>query len=153
MNRALTILAITALVAAALLNLPIQKSVAQPDWGPNVASELKRFDEVYKTASTHTIITGASGKKIRIISLFVRSLSSTAVNVYFKEQDGSSTMFGTNATDTEALDAISISGKAGWMANVNEGGWAETSTAGKGVQMVLDGAQPVSVVGTYVEIY
>lgn len=121
-------------------------------YGPNVISDLKRFDVCAKTAATHDLITGVDGKRFRIVSLFVRSLSTTANNVYFGEEGVSATVFGTNSTDVEALDALGISGKAGWVAPPNDGGWYETSTAGTDFEITLSADQAVSVVGTYVEI-
>jgi hypothetical protein len=128
------------------------ESQAQLQYGPNVISDLKRFDVVVKTATTHDIITGVDGKRFRIISLFVRSNSSTANNIYFAEEGNTDTAFGTNSTDVETLDQLSISGKAGWVAPPNDGGWYETETAGTDFEITLSAAQAVSVVGTYVEI-
>jgi hypothetical protein len=128
------------------------ESQAQLQYGPNVISDLKRFDVCAKTAATHDLITGVDGKRFRIVSLFARSLSSTANNVYFGEEGVSATVFGTNSTDVEALDALGISGKAGWVAPPNDGGWYETETAGTDFEVTLSAAQAVAVVGTYVEI-
>jgi hypothetical protein len=121
-------------------------------YGANVISELKRFDMVFKTAATHALITGVAAKRFRIISLFARSLSSTVNNIYFSEEDNSDTVFGTNATDVEALDQVGVSGKSGWVAPPNDGGWYETKTAGTDFQITLSAAQAVAAVGTYVEI-
>lgn len=115
-------------------------------------SDVKRIDTVIKTAATHTLITGVANKRLRILSLFVRSLSSIANTIYFKEEDGSATCFGTNSVDVETLDQVGISGKSGWLPPPNPDGWFETTTVGKGFQAVLSVAQPVAIVGTYVEI-
>lgn len=122
---------------------------AQPQYGPNVTSELKCIDAVYKVAETADVIPAAAGKRFRILALFVRSNSSTANNVYFSEQDNADTMFGTNSTDVETLDQVAISGKIGW---VNNGMWRETEVAGKALQITLSQAQRVSVMCLYVEI-
>lgn len=118
------------------------------DYGPGVVSDLKFVDVNAKTAATHTLIAGLANHRIRIISMFARSLSSTANNVYFKEEDGTATFLGTNSTDVEAFDASGISGKAGWV--VPPGQWKETTTPGKGVQAVLSGATSMAFVGSYV---
>jgi hypothetical protein len=54
-------------------------------------------------------------------------------------------MLGTSSSHKELLDPISVSGKAGWSAEV----WRTTTTAGKGLQITLDVSQPVAVVLTY----
>ena len=144
-------LALAFVCLVAWLCVPSPQPAASQGYGPGAGS-LKYFDEVFKTAATHDVVVGVANKRIRIIHMFVRSNSTTAVNVYFKEEDGSDTMFGTNSTDTEALDAAGISGKVGWVFGPNPGGLVETTTTGKGVQCVLDGAQEVAVCGTYVEV-
>ena len=147
MKRATLLLAVL-LVAFAWLNLSPVATEAQSPYGPSVTSELKQIDVVVKTAATHTIVTGVTGKKIRIVNLFVRSLSTTANNIYFNEESDTDTFLGTNSTDVEPLDGVGISGKAGWV--VNTGVWRTTETAGRGVQVTLSAAQPVAIVGSYV---
>lgn len=117
-------------------------------YGPNATSDLKCIDAVYKTATTADVIPAVTGKRFRIIGLFVRSTSSTANNVYFSEEDNADTMFGTNSTDIETLDQLGISGKAGW---VNNGVWRETEAAGKALQITLSAAEEVAVMCSYVE--
>lgn len=117
-------------------------------YGAGVTSGLNFIDITPKTAATHTLIPALAGHRIRIISLFARSLSSTPNNVYFKEEDGTANFLGTNSTDVEAFDSLSISGKSGWV--VPPGAWKETVTAGKAVQVVLSGATAMSFVGSYV---
>jgi hypothetical protein len=129
---------------------PAEQAEAQINpYGPNVTSDIKGFDIVVKTAATHDVIAGVDGKRFRILSMFVRSNSSTANNIYFAEEGGSDTMYGTNSTDVETLDQLGINGKAGWETNV----WRETTTAGADFEITLSEAQPVAVVGTYVEIH
>jgi hypothetical protein len=122
------------------------------DYGPGVVSDLKFIDGVYKTAATHTLITGVANRRFRLISLFVRSSAPTANNVYFKEEGGTATFLGTNSTDVEAFDALGIAGKSGWVMPETKRGWKETPTNGKGFQMVLSAATAIAVIGTYVEI-
>jgi preprotein translocase subunit YajC len=125
------------------------QSQAQPQYGPNVTSELKCVDAVYKTVGISNVIPATAGKRFRILALFVRSNSSTANNVYFVEQDNADTMFGTNSTDVETLDQVAISGKIGW---VNNSMWRDTEVAGKALQISLSQAERVSVMCLYVEI-
>jgi hypothetical protein len=134
------------------LCVPPVSDVNAQGYGPNATSDLKRFDKVVKTATTHDLIEGVDGKRFRVVSLFVRSLSGTANNIYFAEEDNTDTVFGTNSTDVETLDQLGISGKAGWVAPPNEGGWYETEVAGKDFEVTLSQAQGVSIIGTYVEI-
>jgi hypothetical protein len=142
--------ALLTIALVAWLFVPPAEPTQAQGYGPSVTSDLKRFDMVVKTAGTHDLIAGVSGKKFRIVSLFVRSNSSTANNIYFSEEGVASTVFGTNSTDTETLDAIGISGKAGW--SVGGVPLYETSTAGTDFEITLSGATAVSVVGTYVEV-
>ena len=146
------IVTLLVLCAVGWLCVPTPERVEAQSYGPNATTDLKRFDVVVKTTATHDVIAGVAGKKLRIVSLFVRSLSSTANNIYFGEEGVTGNVFGTNSTDAEALDAIGISGKAGWVAPTNEGGWYQTTTAGTDFEVTLSGDTAVSVVGTYVEV-
>ena len=127
---------------------PTQPIQAQQDYGPNVTSELLYFDHALNSAGTHDLITGVDGKKFRILSVFVRSNSTTANNIYFGEEGVSDDVYGTNSTNYETLDAVGISGKAGWQADQ----WHETTTAGTDFEITLSAAQKIGVMGTYVEI-
>lgn len=152
MKRYRLMAALLTIALVAWLFVPPAEPTQAQGYGPSVTSDLKRFDMVVKTAATHDLIAGVSGKKFRIVSLFVRSNSSTANNIYFSEEGVASTVFGTNSTDVEALDALGIAGKSGWVAPTNDGGWYQTSTAGTDFEITLSGATAVSVVGTYVEV-
>jgi len=127
---------------------PTQQSQAQQNYGPNVTSELLYFDHALSTAGTHDLIPGVAGKKFRILSLFVRSNSNTANNIYFGEEGVSADAYGTNSTDYETLDADCIDGKAGWQADQ----WHETTTAGTDFEITLSESQKVGIMGRYVEI-
>jgi len=113
---------------------------------------VKRFDEIYSAAATHDIATPDAAKKVRLRSLDVRPLSATSVGVYFKTEDGTATLLGTNASNPQTLDMDGVDGPQGFIKQHNPDGWAETETAGKAFQIVLDAAVPVAVNGTYIEV-
>ena len=145
------IIAILAAVLVAWLFIPPATDVNAQPIGSEVISDIKAIDEVFKTAATHDVVAGTAGQRIRILSLSVRSLSSTANNIYFSEEGVADTVLGTNSTDVETLDQLGISGKAGWMF---DGGARvyQTSTTGTDFEITLSGATAVAVVGTYVEV-
>jgi len=146
------ILAILAVVLVAWLSIPlIPRDVNAQPIGGEVISDIKAIDEVFKTAATHDVVAGTAGQRIRILSLFVRSLSSTANNIYFSEEGVADTVMGTNSTDVETLDQLGISGKAGWVFDGGERVY-QTSTTGTDFEITLSEAQAVAVVGTYVEV-
>jgi len=143
----LLLLVVMALVCWAAVQ-PAQPIQAQQDYGPDVTSELLYFDHALSSAGTHDLIPGVAGKKFRILSLFVRSNSTTANNIYFGEEGVSDDVYGTNSTNYETLDADGEDGKAGWHADQ----WHETTTAGTDFEITLSESQKVGVMGRYVEI-
>lgn len=151
MRNAILLMMCVALVCVLWMNLSPATSEAQSS-NPSEWSNVKRFDEVFKTAATHDIIAGVDNRRFRILWIFVRSKSSTANTIYFSEEGVSDTVLGTNSTDVETLDELGISGKAGWSVDY-PGGVYETTTEGTAFQITLSEAQDVSVVGAYVEVY
>jgi len=114
---------------------------------------IKRFDKIVATAATHDIVDAVASKKIRIRSICVRVLSTTSVGVYFKTaDDATSVLLGTDSSNKQTLDADGVDGPPGFILQQNPDGWAETSTANKAFQLVLDGAVAVAVTGTYIEV-
>lgn len=100
---------------------------------------------------TDQILAAVSGKKFRILALFLKATSATVTNVYLS-----------TTTDTDVLGnagnpipmAIDADGNvdSGFVLPFNIGGWTETSTANEALILNTSAAQDVIWAITYIEV-
>jgi len=143
----LLVLAIAACVA--WLSFPPSDHANAQSYGPNVTSNLKRFNVVASSSGDNELVEAVSGKRFRIISLALIAQSSTSVDAYLI--NGDNELLGTAAAP-QPIDMSAVDGLAGVVLPANEGGWLETDTANEALEINLSGAQAVLCVGTYVEV-
>lgn len=126
---------------------------AQTDFAYDVHTKctIKRVSFACNTNGNNEIIAAVAGKKFRLLAISLLATSTTAVNTYFKTEDDAAALLG--STDAKiTLDQDGIDGAAGLVLPLNAGGWCETSTANKALQLVLDAAVYVTGTVTYIEV-
>jgi hypothetical protein len=91
------------------------------------------------TSGNNTLVAAVSGKKIRVLSLYLNTVS--AVTVRFEDGAGGTALSG----------VMSLPDTGGMVLPHNEGGWFET-TAGTLLNMELGGALQTSGGLAYIEV-
>lgn len=153
-RRIYTLFLAVLLVAAGFItwsSIPPPQNAAGQDWyGPQVKSDLKRFNVDCTTQGNNTIIAAKAGVKFRIISITVTSCSTTADTFYLVNGDNS---LWYSSTIPMPIDASGVSGPAGISLSPHNGGLFETDTVNEAVVLVLSVGENCNVTGTYVECF
>ena len=110
---------------------------------------VKRF-RVKCGNGSNTLISAVADKKFRLRSLLFLATSATSVTAYLSTTTDTGVLG--DATNPLKLDLDGADGPAGVVLSYNPDGWLETSTANEALTCTLSAAQPVWVVGTYIEV-
>jgi hypothetical protein len=129
---------------------PPQGATAQDWYGPQVTSDLKRFNVDCTTLGNNTVIAAKAGTKFRIISIEVTSCSTTSDSFYLA--NGDNPLWFTS-TIKRTLDGDAIDGPVGISRSPLTGGSFETDTVNEALVLVLTAGEDFNCNGTYVECF
>lgn len=115
------------------------------------ACTVKRFMAVVD-ASGETVIAAPTGsKKIRVLSMSVFALSTTASTFYLETGTTNTDCFGTSAGPI-TLDMDGVGGPAGVVLPWNPGGWFQTADNDESVEVVMSSTEKMLFCGNYIEV-
>lgn len=128
-------------------------TISQPStstaYDGTTACTLKRKSGVM--ASTGDILAQVSGKKFRILALFLKATSATATNIFLSTTTDSDVLGDTTNRIPLAVDADGDN-DSGFVLPWNPGGWTETSTANEALTLNMSAAQDIIYAITYIEV-
>jgi len=113
--------------------------------------EIKRFHVVTSTSGATVIAAPTGTNKVRLLSLFAMGLSATAVSMHLETGTTNTDMLG-DSTNPIPLDIDGGSGPSGFALAHNPAGWCQSADADEAIKVVLSAAQPVLLMGTYIEV-
>lgn len=100
---------------------------------------------------TDALIGAVSGKKFRILALFLKATSATANNVYLATTTDTDVLGNSGNPIPLAVDADGDN-DSGFVLPWNPGGWTETSTANEALNLHTSAAQDIVYAITYIEV-
>lgn len=113
--------------------------------------EVKHFHLITSTDDA-TIIAAVGSKKFLILSLSIIGLSATATNVHLETKTGNTDCFGDSTSPIPIAVDADGNNTAGVVLPWNPGGWCKSADANDDLVLRLSAAQPVMVVGSYIEV-
>lgn len=125
----------------------VQQSAAVMDGSARCT--VKRF-RVKCGNGANTLISAVVDKKFRLRSLAFLATSATSVTAYLSTTTDAGVLG--DSTNPLKFDLDGGDGPAGAVLPYNPDGWLETSTANEALTCTLSAAQPVWLVGTYIEV-
>jgi len=100
---------------------------------------------------TDALVAAVSGKKIRILALFLKATSATANNIYLGTTTDTDVLGNSGNPIPLAVDADGDN-DSGFVLPWNPGGWTETSTANEALNLYSSAAQDIVYALTYIEV-
>jgi hypothetical protein len=119
----------------------------------DTALTIKRFN-VVATADDDTIIAAPTGTmKIRVLSMTVIAISTTATTFHLQTKTSNNDIFATAANPIPIAVEAAGDNHGGVVLNSDNGGWFETADADEDLAVRMPGgAQPILFLGTYIEV-
>jgi hypothetical protein len=130
-------------------------TISQPSssvvYDGTTACTVKRFHVTTSTSDT-SIITAVASKKFRVLSIAIFGLSTTATNVHLETKTSNTDCLGDSTNPIPIAVDADGDNHGGFVLDWNPGGWCQTADANEDMAIILSAAQPVLVIGNYIEV-